>query len=114
MRYLITLIVMSVMSMGAIASSGATDKYGCHSGSKPYHCHGGITVNLSVELHILDMYKSTLTKKLVGIAIGLIKNEFKDKDLTDALILLRKAIESGENYLDAVKRIIKDKEIVWN
>ncbi len=23
------------------AHSGGTDKYGCHAGSKPYHCHGG-------------------------------------------------------------------------
>ena len=30
---------MSVISTGAMAHSGGTDKYGCHAGFKPYHCH---------------------------------------------------------------------------
>lgn len=25
----------------AHAHSGGTDRYGCHGGSRPYHCHGG-------------------------------------------------------------------------
>jgi hypothetical protein len=28
-------------SSPADAHSGGTDRYGCHAGSKPYHCHGG-------------------------------------------------------------------------
>ena len=27
------------ITIGAPAHSGGTDKYGCHNGSVPYHCH---------------------------------------------------------------------------
>lgn len=32
---------VSVLPIGnlALAHSGGTNKYGCHAGSKPYHCH---------------------------------------------------------------------------
>lgn len=38
-----TLILsISVANLG-FAHSGGTDKYGCHAGSQPYHCHGEST-----------------------------------------------------------------------
>ena len=38
MRGSITLLSLMV-TMQLIAHSGGTDRYGCHGGSKPYHCH---------------------------------------------------------------------------
>lgn len=38
---LATLGILGVTQAVATAHSGGTDKYGCHAGSQPYHCHGG-------------------------------------------------------------------------
>jgi hypothetical protein len=36
------LIVITIQGVEiSIAHSGGTDSFGCHAGSKPYHCHGG-------------------------------------------------------------------------
>jgi hypothetical protein len=36
------LIIITIQGVEiSIAHSGGTDSFGCHAGSKPYHCHGG-------------------------------------------------------------------------
>ena len=34
----------------AFAHSGGTDKYGCHAGSRPYHCHNSLSATERLEL----------------------------------------------------------------
>lgn len=38
---LMACLSVTVLPLGNLASahSGGTNKYGCHAGSKPYHCH---------------------------------------------------------------------------
>ena len=38
---LVFCLSVAVLLLGNLASahSGGTNKYGCHAGSKPYHCH---------------------------------------------------------------------------
>ena len=42
MKHLLVTIVISTLFIAmpqSSAHSGGTDKYGCHAGSRPYHCH---------------------------------------------------------------------------
>jgi len=38
-----TYIMVSFFCTSVAAHSGGTDKYGCHAGSQPYHCHSSLT-----------------------------------------------------------------------
>ena len=40
MRLLVISVFALVFAELAVAHSGGTDRYGCHAGSRPYHCHG--------------------------------------------------------------------------
>ena len=39
MKYLLAIALSICISFQTLAHSGGTDKYGCHAGSQPYHCH---------------------------------------------------------------------------
>jgi len=40
MKKVTALFFVTLMTASFVqAHSGGTDKYGCHAGSKPYHCH---------------------------------------------------------------------------
>lgn len=44
MRKIIAVSALAIFSLAAAvnvasAHSGGTDRYGCHAGSQPYHCH---------------------------------------------------------------------------
>lgn len=38
-RIIVTLLIIFGLIFESYAHSGRTDRYGCHAGSKPYHCH---------------------------------------------------------------------------
>ena len=110
MNKIITIILLITFSFSSFAHSGGTDEYRCHAGSKPYHCHGDINVNIALELNILSMYKGTINKHVVIILLNVIKNSFQDKDLTDALRLFNDVIKSGKGHLEAFKQVFKNEE----
>jgi hypothetical protein len=39
--FVVAVGLMLIVAPGANAHSGGLDKYGCHAGSQPYHCHNG-------------------------------------------------------------------------
>lgn len=40
MKKIIAVFFVAVLASSFVsAHSGGTDKYGCHAGKKPYHCH---------------------------------------------------------------------------
>jgi hypothetical protein len=88
------LIVITIQGVEiSIAHSGGTDSFGCHAGSKPYHCHGGpdnSNYNLTDgERVLLDRYQNGYTPEksykrllipygvilLVGFVAGCIRQD---------------------------------------
>lgn len=106
---MIFLIIITVQGVEiSIAHSGGTDSFGCHAGSKPYHCHGGpdnSNYNLTDGGQVLfDRYKNGYTPEnsyddkskiplllipLVGVIAGCIRqddiNDNKNYDMTGKL-----------------------------
>jgi hypothetical protein len=94
MLFLSFIIITYYGAVVSAAHSGNTDSFGCHAGSKPYHCHGrpdNSNYNITDgERVLLDRYKNGYTPinsydnksttpllliPLVGIIAGFIRND---------------------------------------
>ena len=100
---LITFITVSQL----LAHSGRTDKYGCHAGSKPYHCHNAKPQSLASESlppkpsndHILegpitDSYLE-ITKKIKRTLIAIKHNPQMVKSCDEWIIVSKLMIVAG-------------------
>ncbi|WP_462152847.1 peptidoglycan-binding protein [Pseudoalteromonas xiamenensis] len=66
---LATMIAFSIVCGSAFATSGRTDKNGCHNSKKiGYHCHGAATSSHSTQLVTSDRVPSITTQKINNTA----------------------------------------------